>query len=182
MMRYIDAYPFGLVRSGFAMTVWGVLLILGGVISQWGNLPYPGGFLALWGVITVVGLAVQGLCQVEHQPSNYFVWIGAIGLGWAFTLFVIYVTNFSLFSELAPAWLLLLGLAYLHTGYKIDSRFYTLGIIHLALALIFEIAWRGVVKIDFLVNYTTVIFAVLAGVAVLAAAYYARLHVMARRA
>ncbi|MGA7732966.1 MAG: hypothetical protein WCD37_17040 [Chloroflexia bacterium] len=170
-MQVIDSHPLGLTRSGLTMVVWGLALIVAGVLSQWASLPYPTGMVVLWGAATIIGLVFQGLCQVEHQPLNFYVWVGAIGIGWLFTLYVLYV-NGSFYPELAPAWFLLLGVAYVHTGMKIDTRFYVLAGLHFALAALFELGGRA--GVSFLFIYGPVIFGLLAGIGLVAGAYYAR--------
>jgi hypothetical protein len=177
--RLIDSHPLGLPRSGLTMVVWGLLLVLGGVFSQWWvGLPYPTGLVAIWGAATVLGLAFQGLCQLRWQPLNFYVWLAAIAVGWTFTLYVLYV-NGSLFPELAPAWFLLLGLAYIHTGMKIDTRFYTLAVFHLVLAVLFEALARGILVSpwDVIFIYGAILFGALAGVSLLIGSYFARVPI-----
>ncbi len=179
-MRMLDSHPFGLPRSGLTMVVWGLALLVAGVVSQWVSLPYPGGFLALWGGATVVGLVFQGLCQAKYQPLNFYVWVSAIGIGWLFTLYVVY-SNGNLYPEITPVWFLLLGLAYTHTGMKISNRFYALAGLHFVLAIIFELVGRGVITADFLVVNGAIVFGVLAGTSLLVGSVYARVPLKRRR-
>lgn len=179
-MQLLDTYPLKLARPGIAMAVWGVLLIIAAVISQWVQLPM-GTFLLMWGVVTALGVLVQAMCEIQYQALNFYVWLAAFALGWAFTLFVVYPDNFAHYAELAPARLLLLGLAYAHTAVKINSRFWILSALHILAAAIFELSNRGVFKIDLLNNNGALIFGLLAGIAVLVGAYYARINIMASR-
>lgn len=160
------------------MVVWGLLLLIAGAITQWVALPYPGGFLGLWAVATVLGFAFQGLCQLRWQPVNFYVWVGAAALGWLFTLYVVYVDKTGTFyPEITPVWFLLLGLAYVHTGMKIHTRFYILAALHFAAALIFELVGRGVISSEFMLVNGPILFGVLAGVSLGLGAYFARVPI-----
>ena len=181
----LDHHPFGLPRSGLTMVVWGLLLIGAGLISQYISLPwpYPTGFLVVWISISVIGLVFQGMCQAKYQPLNFWVWVAAVALGWAFSLYVIYY-NPSLYSEVAPVWFVLMGLAYVHTAMKIDAKFYWLAALNFALAIVFEAAWRhwgGIRFLDFLIVYVTPYFGLLSGIGLVIGAFFARSPIRRRR-
>jgi hypothetical protein len=170
------------------MLVWGLLLIGAGLITQYVTLPfvgkpYPDSFLIVWISISVIGLVFQGLCQAKYQPLNFWVWVGAVVLGWLFTLYVIY-SNPSLYPEIAPVWFVLMALAYVHTAMKIDTKFYWLAAFNFALAIVFEAAWRhwgGTSFLDFLIYYATPYFGLLSGIGLVIGAFFARSPIRRKR-
>lgn len=174
--KLIDRGFLGLTRSGLTMAIWGLVLLGAGIIGQYVSLPYPHGYIVMWLGFTAIGLAFQAHCQLRYEPVNYYVWVGAMIIGWAFTLYVVY-SNAAFYSEIAPVWFLLLAAAYAHTGWKIDPRYYILAVIHLLAAIVFEIAWRqiwGVNSMDFLIYYGTIWFGLISGIGLLVGAVLPR--------
>lgn len=174
-MGWVEHNPLGLSRAGVLMVGWGLLLLVAGALSQWAQFPSFELFLAMWGAVTVLGLALQATCHFQDQRANLSVWLAAVALGWVFTLYIMYRET-ALYSELAPLWLLLLGVAYIDTAFRINTRFFYLAAIHIVGALVLELAGRGVLKVDFLSTYSPFILGVIAGLFLIIGAPFARIR------
>jgi hypothetical protein len=175
-MERLEHNPVRLSRAGIVMAVWGALILGVGLYNQW-NFPSMETILLLWGGVTVVGLAVQGLCEVKDQRVNFLAWVAVVALGWAFTLYAIYATNYALFGHLGGIWLILLGLAYVPTALQIDRRYWIFAGLHFLVGGLMELSAfkmlpAGMMK--FLDGNTALLIGVIGGGTLLVAAFFGR--------
>jgi hypothetical protein len=158
-------------KASFMMAGWGLLLLLGGAISQWFNLSADF-TLVLWGGITVLGIIAQLVAYVKGLGLNYTFWIFLMVLGWAFTW---YVTKFDngihadLYGDLAGVWLILLGIGYVATAFQVDKRFFVIAGAHLLVGVLLELSSRRIVTIDILDTYSALIFGLVGGLTLIVA-------------
>jgi hypothetical protein len=163
------------------MAVWGVLILVAGVATQY-YYPSIEAVLQWWGIVTVVGLAVQAMCELRYQPLNFLAWVAATAVGWAFTLWAVR-PGVGLFADLSPIWLILLGLAYIPTSFQIDRRYWLFAASHLALGGLMELSARGILVIGILDSYSSLILGVVGGGSMIVGAALARIkHAEARQA
>jgi|GEM_PF-1362949 len=175
-MEKLERNPLRLSRAGIVMAVWGALILCMGLYNQW-NFPSMETILMLWGGVTVVGLAVQGLCEVKDQRANFLAWVGVVLLGWAFTLYAIYATNYAYFGHLGGVWLILLGLAYVPTALQIDRRYWIFAGLHFLVGGLMELSAFKLLPADmmnFLDRNTPLLIGVIGGGTLLAAAFFGR--------
>jgi hypothetical protein len=164
-MDIIEHNPLRLTRAGVTMAVWGVVLLLAGVYNQY-QFPSVEAILGIWGAITLIGLAVQVACEIKHAAVNFYVWLASVAVAWLFTLYVTVWDNGAhgaLYPDLPGVWLIFLGLGYVDTARRINSRFVWIGVVHIVAGIILEIVARGIIKVDFLSTYSTLIFGIVAG-------------------
>jgi hypothetical protein len=173
-MQSLENNPLRLTRAGILMLAWGTLVLVGGILSQWVFNNSIDGTLMLWGIITLVGVAVQLACQVRDQGVNCGFWLVAIAFGWAFTLYVLKMSDFSLYGSMAGVWLVLFGLAYIPTARQIDSRFMTLAIIHLVVGLLIILSAQNLLKMELLDTYSPLVLGVIGGGSLMVAAFMSR--------
>jgi hypothetical protein len=153
-------------KAVFLMAGWGLLILLGSLINQFFDLPSPDYVLYLWGGVTILGIACQAIAMVRGLGQNFAAWMVVIVLGWVFTFYVIKFDNgahIDLYGDLAGVWLILLGVGHLVTAYHVVRRFLLVGAIHIAVGILLELSARGIVTIDFLNAYSTLIFGIVAG-------------------
>lgn len=175
-MEKLEHNPLRLSRAGIVMAVWGALILGVGLYNQW-NFPSMEMILMLWGGVTVVGLAVQGLCEVKDQRTNFLAWVGVVLLGWAFTLYAIYATNYAYFDHLGGVWLILLGLAYVPTALQIDRRYWIFAGLHFLAGGLMELSAFKLLPADmmsFLDRNTPLLIGVIGGGTLLVAAFFGR--------
>lgn len=173
-MQSLENNPLHLSRAGIVMLTWGVLILLGGAITQW-YFPSVGEVLAWWGVISVAGIAVQLLCQVRDQPFNCGIWIVAVAIGWAFTL---YATSPEVgwYGDIAGVWLIFLGVGYINTARRINSRFMIFAVLHFVVGGLMELSVHKILPISFLDNYASLILGLVGGLSLVIAAFFARVE------
>jgi hypothetical protein len=175
-MDVVEKNPFRLTRAGVTMLVWGLLLLAAGIYNQY-NFPSVEGILFLWGAITLVGFVAQAVCEIQHAAVNFYVWIGAVAVAWAFTYYVTKWDNGAhgaLYPDLPGIWLIFLGIGYLDTARTIRSKFAWIAGAHLVAGVLLELSAHGLPKIDFLNTYSTLIFGIVAGGTLIAASVTSR--------
>jgi hypothetical protein len=153
-------------KAVFLMAGWGLLILLGSLINQFFDLPSPDYVLYLWGGVTLLGIACQAIAMVRGLGQNFAAWMVVIALGWVFTFYVIKFDNgahIDLYGDLAGVWLILLGVGHLVTAYHVVRRFLLVGAIHIVAGILLELSARGIVTVDFLNAYSTLIFGIVAG-------------------
>ena len=136
-------------RIDQACLLWGVISIAIFTTAQFFPLNWT--FQAiLWSVLTVVGTAAMHWLTEPWSRFQHFRWV----LGWWAVLMVggLVITDLSIFLSwgavlvrLCPLWLILNGLGYIGTGFRMRSRaFITIALIHLlAIALLpYFAAWQ----------------------------------------
>ena len=136
-MQRLEKNPLSLSRAGIVMIAWGLLILGAGVYNQY-YFPSMEHILAVWGVVSVIGLAIQGLCEFRDQRTNFLAWVAVVVLGWAFTLYAIYATNYQYFGHISGVWLILLGLAYVPTALQIDRRYWIFAVLHFIVGSMME--------------------------------------------
>jgi hypothetical protein len=165
-MINLDQRSVRINKAVFLLAGWGLLILLASLINQFFDLPSPDYVLYLWGGVTVLGIACQAIAMVRGLGQNFAVWIVVILLGWVFTVYVVKFDNGShidLYGDLAGVWLILLGVGHLATAYHVVRRFLLVGAIHIVVGLMLELSARGIVPVDFLNAYSTLIFGLVAG-------------------
>ena len=173
-MEKLERNPLGLSRAGIVMLAWGVLILVAALYNQWW---FPGfdSMLLIWAGVTVVGLAVQAVCEVRDQPINFLAWVAVVVVGWAFTLYAIYSDpSLARFSLLSAIWLIMLGIAYMPTAIQIDSRYWWFAAAHLVVGGLMELSALRVVAIPFLNNNASLLLGIIGGGSLIAAAYFGR--------
>jgi hypothetical protein len=178
-MEVIEKNPLRLTRAGVVMAVWGLLLLGAGIYNQY-QFPSVEAIVFLWGAVTVIGLVAQAVCEIQHQPVNFYVWLACLVVAWAFTHYTLMWDNgahMGLYGDLAGVWLIFLGVGYIDTARKINTRFLWVGVVHVVAGILLELSARGIVKVDLLSNYSTLIFGIVAGGTLLIAAVMARIQV-----
>ena len=150
------------------MAVWGVMLLLGGVIQQFLNLSADM-MLIIWGVLSLIGIAGQVVCLVNGLSKNFGVWIGVIVVGWLITLYILKFDkgfNIQYAADLPAIWLGLLGIGYWWTALQVNRRFWYLSAASFAFGEFMELCVRGVFQGfgDFIVSYDKLFFGLFAGV------------------
>ena len=178
-MNRLEHNPLRLSRAGILMAVWGVLILVAGVATQY-YYPSIEAVLQWWGIVTVIGLAVQAVCELRDQPLNFFAWVGAMAVGWAFTLWAL-SPGVGLFADLSPVWLILLGLAYIPTAFQIDRRYWLFAALHLALGGLMELSARGILVIGFLNSNSSLMFGLVGGGSMVIGAVLARVKYVEAR-
>jgi hypothetical protein len=183
-MQSLENNPLRLSRAGLLMLTWGVAIVIAGGLTQWVRFSSLDSILHLWGAVTLVGVAVQVVCQVRDQGFNCAAWVAALAIGWAFTFYVIDFENgahLNLYGDLAGVWLILFGLAYVDTARRIDSRFLWLAELHLAVGGLMELSAHGIVGVPIisplLNSYGSLIFGLVSGAPLIVASAFARVKV-----
>jgi hypothetical protein len=69
----------------------------------------------------------------------------------------------------------LLGIAYIPTGFQIDTKFFYLAGLHFVAAIFFELAARKIISIGLLDTYGTLIVGVITGLVLVGTAFMARI-------
>ncbi len=159
-------------KVSFLLASWGLLILLGGVINQWFNLSADFTLL-LWVGVTILGAAAQFISNVRGMGINLTIWIVLIVVGWLFTYYVTKFDNSShvdLYGDLAGVWLILLGIGYVATAFQVDKRLIILAVLHFVVGALIELSSRRVVTLDFLDNYSALIFGLVGGVPLIIAA------------
>ncbi len=161
-----------LSKASLQLGAWGLVMLVGGAMSQWFNLSADF-LLVLWGGATVLGLAGQIVGLVRGMNVNLAIWIGLILVGWLFTL---YVTKFEngvhvdLYGDLAGVWLVLLGLGYIATALQVDKRFFVIAALHLLVGGLVELSARQIVSIAFVDANSSLLVGLVGGLPLLVAA------------
>lgn len=174
-MEHLENNPLRLSRAGLLMAIWGVLILAAGITTQY-YYPSVEGVMLIWSVVTVVGLGAQALCQLKDQPLNYAIWVGAMVVGWLFTHYAS-SPGVGLFRDIAPIWIIMLGLAYIPTAFQIDSRFRYLAALHLVVGGLMELSVRGVLDIVFLRSNGSLLLGIVGGGTMLVGAALCRIRV-----
>jgi hypothetical protein len=172
-MINLDQRMLRINKAVFLMAGWGLLILLASAINQFFDLPNPDYVLILWGGVTVLGIACQTVAMVRGLGMNFTVWLVLIGIGWVFTFYVVKFDNgahIDLYGDLAGVWLILLGIGHLVTAFHVVKRFLLMSIIHIVAGVVLEISARGIVTIDFINSYSTLIFGIVAGGSLIVAA------------
>jgi hypothetical protein len=165
-MINLDQRMLRINKAVFLMAGWGLLILLASAINQFFDLPNPDYVLMLWGGVTVLGIVCQAVALVRGLGMNFTVWLVLIGVGWVFTFYVVKFDNgahIDLYGDLAGVWLILLGIGHLVTAFHVVKRFLWMGIIHIVVGIVLEVSARGIVTIDFIDSYSTLIFGIVAG-------------------
>jgi hypothetical protein len=173
-MQQLENNPLHLSRAGILMLTWGLLLVIAGALNQWYTFPSFEAVLYMWGTVTVIGLIVQGICQIKDKPLNYATWVGVMAAGWAFTFYSVY-GNVSLFADLAGVWFFLMAVGHFATAFHVDSRFFWLAGFNLLVAVVFELVGHHILTFDPIVTYTSIVLGGVAGVAMLVGAAMGRI-------
>jgi hypothetical protein len=142
------------------MLAWGLAVLLASLVGQYFELEQDY-LLIFWAGLTLLGIAGHSLCYMRGLGKNFSIWMGLIGVGWLFTLFVFKWdngANIALIADLPAVWLALLGVAYIVTALQIDRRFFYIAGFTFAVALILELSARRIVRIDFINEYAQLIF------------------------
>ena len=153
------------------MGVWGLLILLGSIMQQYFEIKIDY-VLIMWGLATLLGIAAQAVCLVRGLGQNFGVWMGVIVVGWFLTLYIIKLDsgyNIEYVADLPAIWLALLGVGYAVTAYHVTKRFWILAGISFLFAIILELPARGIMAIDFLVENSTLLFGIFAGVPLIVA-------------
>ena len=148
------------------MTIWGVMILLGGVAHQFLNLSIDTSLL-VWGVLTVVGVIGQVVCMMHGLGKNFGAWIAVIALGWFFTLYIIKFDkgfNIQYVSELPAIWLMMLGIGYAATALQINRKFWILSAASFFLGQVMSFGSSGALQLDFFIEYDRLLFGLFAGV------------------
>jgi hypothetical protein len=165
-MVNLDQRMLRINKAVFMMAGWGLLILLASFINQFFDLPSPDYVLLLWGGVTVLGIAGQAVSLVRGLGLNFTVWLVVMAIGWIFTLYVVKLDNGShidLYGDLAGVWLILLGIGHLATAFHVVKRFLLVGTIHIVAGLLVELSARGIVSVEFIDAYSTLIFGLIAG-------------------
>ncbi len=160
-------------KVGLILGGWGLVLLLGGVMSQWFELKVDF-VLWLWGGVTLLGLLAQGLGMVRGLGLNLSTWLILIVVGWLLTFYVIKFENGAhsdLFGDLPGLWLLLLSMGYVATAFQVSKLFLGLAGLHLLVGFLMELSIRQVLTLDFLDLYSSIIFGLVSGLPLLIAAW-----------
>jgi hypothetical protein len=173
-MQRLEKNPLRLSRAGIVMIAWGLLILGAGVYNQY-YFPSMEHILTVWGVVSVLGLAIQGLCEIRDQRINFLAWVAVVVLGWAFTLYAIYATNYQFFGHISGVWLILLGLAYIPTALQIDRRYWLFAALHFIVGSLMEQSALKVLSPEmtrFFDTNSPLLFGLVAGGSLLAAHGY----------
>jgi hypothetical protein len=171
-MFNMNGSSLNIAKASFIMGVWGLVLVLGGVINQWWGLNVDN-TLWLWAGVTVLGLVAQFAGLMKGLWLNMAAWLIVLVLGWGFTF---YVTKFDngahadLYGDLPGVWLILLGLAYGATAFQVDKRFFIIAAIHLVFGALLELSYRQIMPVSFLDSYSVVLFGLVSGLPLIIAA------------
>jgi hypothetical protein len=156
-MLNIDSLKLGPIpKIMLILGTWGIAILIGGIVQQNMKDPTPTQILIMWAIVTAVGLVGQALGLCRGLEWNFTIWVVAIGLAWAFTLFVFQIyqpksdSDPILYLDLGPVWLGLIGIALLVTGFQVNRIFWLLGILHLIAALFMELSSRNILKWSYL--------------------------------
>ncbi len=165
------------------MGVWGIVILLGSIMHQFFGLR-PDQVLLMWGLLTLLGIAGQAVCLMRGLEPNFGAWMAVIVVGWFVTLYVIKFDkgyNIEYAGDLPAIWLGLLGLGYVATAFQITRKFWILAAVSFAFGGLLELAARGILQIDFLVEYGPLLFGIFAGVPLIVASlpYFYRPEVKA---
>lgn len=156
-------------KVSFILGVWGLLLVLGGVINQWWGLNVDN-TLWLWAGISILGIMAQLAGLMKGLWLNMAAWLVAMLIGWGFTFYVIKFNNGAnaeLYGDLPGVWLILLGLAYVVTAFQVDKRLFSVAALHLLVGILMELSYRRIVTVDFIDSYSTVLFGLVSGLPLL---------------
>ena len=165
-MINMKAVTLRIQKAAFMMVAWGILILAASVMTQFFELSADY-VLLMWAGATVLGILAQVYCLVNGLQANLTVWIVLIAIGWGFTLFVMKFDNGShidLYGDQAGVWLILMGLGYVATAFHVVKRFLILAAIHIVAGIVMELSARGIVPIDFLNTYSSLVFGLVAGV------------------
>jgi hypothetical protein len=165
-MVNMKAVTLRIQKGSFMMVAWGILLLAASVMTQFFELSADY-VLWMWAGATLLGILAQMYCLVNGLQVNLIVWIVLIIIGWGFTLFVMKFDNGShidLYGDQAGVWLILMGLGYVATAFSVAKRFLILAAIHIVAGAVMELSARGIVPIDFLNAYSSLVFGLVAGV------------------
>ena len=165
-MVNLDQRILRINKAVFMMAVWGLLILLASIINQFFDLPNPDYVLFLWAGVTLLGIAGQTISLVRGLQLNLTIWLIVMAIGWVFTFYVVKFddgAHIELYGDLAGVWLILLGIGHLFTAFHVVKLFLFLGALHIAVGLLLELSARGIVRIDILDAYSTLIFGLVAG-------------------
>jgi hypothetical protein len=162
----MKAVTLRIQKAAFMMAVWGIVILAASIMTQFFELS-ANYVLLLWAGATVLGTVAQVFCLVNGLQQNLAAWLIAMAAGWAFTLFVMKFDNGShidLYGDLAGVWLIILGLGYVVTAFHVVKNFLALAAIHIVIGILMELSARGIVPIEFLDTYSSLVFGLVAGV------------------
>lgn len=165
-MVNLDQRIIRINKAVFMMGAWGMLILLASIINQFFDLPNPDYVLYLWAGVTLLGIAGQTISLVRGLQLNLTIWLVVMAVGWVFTYYVVKFddgAHIDLFGDLSGVWLILLGIGHLFTAFHVVKRFLLLGSFHIVVGLLLELSARGIVRVDFLDSYSTLIFGLVAG-------------------
>ncbi|HEX2914422.1 MAG TPA: hypothetical protein VH186_26720 [Chloroflexia bacterium] len=171
-MLDFKATSLNITKASFTLAGWGLLLLLAGCINQWFELKTDF-VLLLWVGVTVLGVLAQLAGMANGLGLNLLAWLFVIAAGWVFTY---YVTKFEngvhadLYGDLAGVWLILLGIGYVACIFQLDRRFALIAALHFVAGALLELSARGIVSLEFLDSYSSLVFGLVAGVPLLVAA------------
>ena len=130
------------------MAIWGVALLVGGLVQQNAKLDGVDAILTMWAVVTLVGIIGQALAFAKGLGPNDIAWGVTIALAWAFTLVAFKVSGVDFYKDFSAVWYILLGIGYLFTAWQIDKFFYIMAAAHFLVGLLMEISIRFVSEAD----------------------------------
>jgi hypothetical protein len=117
----------GFRRIQLVCGLWGLILIVGGILhtnlNSWGSL----GLLAIWSGLTIGGLVGSWLIAPEILPSGMlFFWAVVSFLPLLITGLILFPLNQNGAQLIIPLWHLAFAVGYLTTGYFMDRRLWWL--------------------------------------------------------
>lgn len=165
------------------MGIWGIVILLGSIMHQFFELRLDY-VLIMWGLMTLLGIAAQAVCLMRGLEQNFGVWLAVIVVGWFLTLYIIKFDkgyNIEFAGDLPGIWLGLMGVGYAITALQVTRKFWILAAVSFVTGALLELAARGILQVDFLVEYSTLLFGIFAGVPLIVASlpYFYRPEVKA---